>query len=92
MSRGVTDVSNVKYKFKFLFLIQILVNINMVIIAFHLRNWVIRRTGIHGPSIQKLDLKILADPRLSTLSVERIQSFFSKFLHLIFKKNALTCF
>ena len=41
MSRGVTDVSNVKYKFKILFLIQILVNINMVIIAFHLRNWVI---------------------------------------------------
>ena len=32
MSRGVTDVSNVKYKFKILFLIQILVNINMVIV------------------------------------------------------------
>jgi len=33
MSRGVTDVSNVKYKFKILFLIQILVNINMAVIA-----------------------------------------------------------
>ena len=33
MSRGVTDVSNVKYKFKILFLIQSLVNINMAVIA-----------------------------------------------------------